>query len=146
MTEGSAEGDDLADLTVRDQLLRQLMGLGQALVLADHEEFAFLFGHLHHLLAVGEGDGHGLLAEDVLAGFQGLDGQLRVGVVGSADAYRVDVRIRQQLFRRVIGLAAVLGGHVLGPGLGGVEEADELAIGVIRVLGNVPHLGDLAAA
>ena len=146
VAEGGAEGDDLADLSLGDHLLGQLVSLGQPLVLADHQKLALLVGDLHHLLAVGEGDGHGLFAEDVLAGLEGFDGQLRVGVVGGAYGNRVDCGIRQQFFCAVIGLAAVFGGHVLGTGLGGIEEAHQLAVGVVRVLGNMSHLGDLAAA
>ena len=122
------------------------MGLGKALVLADHQNLALLVGNLHHLLAVGKGDGHGLFAEDVLACLEGIDGQLRVGVVGSTDGDRVDFGIGKQLFRAVVGLAAVFGRHVLGAGFCGVEETHQLAVGVIRILGNVTNLGDLAAA
>ena len=146
MTEGGAEGDDLADLAVGNHLLCQLVRVGETLVLADHQALALLFGNPHHLFTVGEGDGHGLLAENMLAGLQGLDAELGVRVVGSADGNRVDFGIGKEFIRRVVDLAAVFGSHVFGAGSGRVKEADELAAGVFIVLGDVPDLGNFAAA
>ena len=146
VTEGGAEGDDLADLAVGNHLLCQLVRVGEALVLADHQALALLFGNPHHLFAVGEGDGHGLLAENMLAGLQGLDAELGVRVVGSADGNRVDFGIGKEFIRRVVDLAAVFGSHVFSAGSGRVKEADELAAGVFIVLGDVTDLGNFAAA
>ena len=93
VAEGGAEGDDVADGALFQQLTGHDVRLRKALVLPDHEQLAALFGGFHHLLAVREGDGHGLFTEDVLAGLQGLDGELRVGVVGRADGDRVDLGV-----------------------------------------------------
>ena len=146
VAEAGAEGDDIADQPRIDQPLGLHVGLGEPLVVADHQEFTVLFRAFHHGLAVGQGGGHGLFAKDVLAGLQGLDAQRRVSVVGGADGDSVDLRVCQQLLRCVIGQAAVFGGHVLRPAFGGVIEAHQLAVRVGGILRDVPHLGDLPAA
>ena len=122
------------------------MGLGKSLVLADHEEFSLFLRNLHHFLAVGEGHGHGFLTENVLAGFQGLDGKLGMGIVGCTHGDRIDFGIRQQFLRRVIDPAAVFRRHVLGTGFGRVKETYQLTVGICGIFRNVPNLGNLAAA
>ena len=146
MAEAGAEGDDIADQALIDQPLGLHVGLGKALIVADHQEFAVLFRTVHHGLAVGQGGGHGLFAQDVLAGVQGLDAQCRMSVVGGTDRDGVDLRVCQQLLRRVIGQTTVFGGHILRPALGGIVEAHQLYIRVLRIFRDVPHLGDLPAA
>ena len=146
VAEAGAEGDDIADQALIDQPLGLHMGLGQALIVADHQEFAVLFRTFHHGLAVGQGGGHGLFAQDVLAGVQGLDAQLRVGVVGGADGDRVDVRVGKKRLGGVIDLPAVFVRLLLGPGPVGAEKGRQLCIRVLRIFGDVPHLGNFSAA
>ena len=146
VAEGGAEGENVPQHPVRHQLAGLLVGLCQALVLADHEELAALPGGGHHGLAVGQGGGHGLFTEHMLARPQGGDGQLRVGGVGRANAHRVDGRVGQQRLPGGVGPAAPLGGQGLGPLLVQVIVPGQPGRGVGGVLGDVAHLGNLAAA
>ena len=57
--------------------------------------------------AVGDGHGHRLFEEQVLAGFEGGDGELGMGVVGGGDGQDVDVRIGEQP-RRVGGVPSTV--------------------------------------
>ena len=58
---------------------------------ADHEEAAGLVGRGLHRRGLRGVHRHRLFAEDVLAGVEGGDGALRVGVVPGADADGVDL-------------------------------------------------------
>ena len=146
VSEGGAEGDDVPDGPLLHQLPGLGVGLGKALVVANHQVFAALLGGGHHGLALLQGGGHGLFAQHVLARFQGGDGDFGVGVVGGADAHRVDVRVGQQVPPGGVDLAAVLLGQLPGPVLVQVVIAPELRLGVGGVLRDVAHLGDFPAA
>ena len=146
VTEGGTEGDDAADHALIDQLLGHRVGLGQTLVVADHQELPRFMGGLDHLLALLQRGGHGLFTQHMLTGLQGGDGDGRVGMVGHADADCVDGGIGQHGLSGLIGLAAVLSGQ-LGGALGiQIIEACQLRIGILRVFGDVTYLRDLAAA
>ena len=74
-----------------------------------------------HALAVGGAGGHGLFAEDVLAGFGAADGELGVHGVGQDDVDDLDFGVLRRAGRRwcsrrwSVGLDAVLGGDLCGP-------------------------------
>ena len=146
MAKGGAEGDYLADLPGRYQLSGLLVGLGQPLVLADKQPLARFFRLGQHALALLQGDGHGLLAQHMLARLQGLDGQIGVGEVGHADGNRINGRVVQQLLGGGIGLNAILGGDLLTPLGIQVEKADQIGVFIGDVLRDVPDLGYLATA
>ena len=146
MTEGGAEGDDVADEAVRNQRSCHAVSLGKPLVVADHQEFAVFVRCLHHGLALRQGDGHRLFAQDILACVEGGDGQLRMGEVGSADGYCLNLRIFQQLLYRSVGGAAVLLSQRGSTLLVDVVKAQQLCFGVVCVLRDVANLGNLAAA
>ena len=103
-------------------------------------------GGLDHLLALLQRGGHGLFAQHMLTGFQGGNGDGRVGVVGHADADRVDGGIGQHGLGGLICLAAVLSGQLSGTLGIQIIEACQLRIGILRVFWDVTYLRDLAAA
>ena len=82
---------------------------------------------LHPRVAAGVDEGttvrpvrhHGLFREDVLAGPRGRDPLRGVDLVGGGDDDRVEVGVREQLVKVVVGgrrrRGAVAGGEVLGP-------------------------------
>ena len=82
---------DLAQLAVADQFDgAQVGGLVLAAV-GDHEFPVGLLAGVDHGLGIGDGGGHGLFAEHVLAGLGRADGVLGVHAVGQGDVDGVDV-------------------------------------------------------
>ena len=81
--------------------MQQLDGVGveQAVValVADGEDAVGLLGDLDHLLALGDVPGHQLLAQDVLAGLHGVDGDRGVQVQRQGDDDRLDVLVVEKL-------------------------------------------------
>ena len=75
-------------------------------VAADHEGFADLDAGAgadgKQGLGFGDGEADGLFAEDVLAGFGGLDGPRHVHLVGQRIVDGVDVGVGEQLFVRPV--------------------------------------------
>ena len=57
---------------------------------SDHELAALGFGQRDELFGLGDGQGHRLFDVDVLAGLEGLAGQLEVGGGGGGYDHRVD--------------------------------------------------------
>ena len=85
---------DLADPALGDQLPGQRDRRHPAVGEADHGAYAVgarLVGGGGHRLRLGDGVGQRLLAQHVLAGLEGRDGDLGVGVAGRADVDEVDV-------------------------------------------------------
>ncbi len=144
---GGPEGDDVAD----DAAVQQLLGLAvhrvKAHVVADHQVLAVALGGGHHGLALCQGHGHGLFAQNVLPGVQGVGGgDLRMAAVFHADGHGVDAGVVEQVKIGFVDLAAVLGGHLLGPLGVQIVVARQLHMGVGGIFRQMAHLRDLAAA
>ena len=81
----------------------------------NRKELACRLGGVDHLLQIGRGEGHGLLADDVLAGGQSLESQGLVLVVGDGNGDEIHGGIRQKLLQGGVGVdAAGLGQLTLG--------------------------------
>ena len=143
---GGPEGDDVAD----DARVQQLLGLPvhrvEAHVVADHQVLAVALGGGHHGLALRQGHSHGLFAQDVLPGVQGVGGDLRMAAVLHADGHGVDAGVVEQVKIGIVDLAAVLGGHLLGTLGVQIVVARQLHMGVGGIFRQMAHLRDLAAA
>ena len=142
----SAEGDHVTDHALVEQLLRAAVDGVKAHVVADHKVLAVELGGGDHGLALGQRDGHGLFAQDVLARIEGVGGDLRVAAVVHTDGHRVDRGVVEQVEIGVVHLAAVLRGDLLSALTVEVIVADQLDIGVCCVFGQMAHLRNLAAA
>ncbi len=77
-------------------------------VLVHREYLSGLFGHGNHLFQFCRVHGHGLLADDILPGPHAGDGVILVEVVGDGDGHQVHFLIRQQFFRALVGIQALL--------------------------------------
>ena len=84
-------GLHLSDLARIDNVLERDEVVHISHVHADHESRARLSPGLEHAVAIFGVDGHGLLAEHVLAGFKRGDRVLRVQVVAREYAHSVDI-------------------------------------------------------
>ena len=84
-----------------------------------------LLGGFRHGLGVLQGGGDGLLAEHVLYGVQGGNGDLGVGVVGGAHAHHVDLRVVDDV--PPVGAALLIAKAL--PGVGG-DLGDDVANGL----------------
>jgi len=73
---------DLADAAAQDDLPGALVGRAEAQHLADHQHRPRGLGGRDHRVGVGQGRGHGLFAQDVLAGLCGGHGGLAVEMMG----------------------------------------------------------------
>ncbi len=107
-----ADVADVAQLAGPEQL--DAVGVQQAVVplVADGQDALRLVGGLDHFLALGHVPGHQLLAQDVLAGAQGVDGDRGMQVQRQGDDHGLNVRVGQQLLvvlvdLDLLGLAAV---------------------------------------
>ena len=108
-------------------------------VLSDHQGDSRLVGGVNHVPALLHGNRHGLLDDDMFAGFGGGDGQRRVGVVGGADVDRLDVGIAQHFVDiQVDGVDAGFFRKLLGKRFNEVANGVELnPIGTFEVRGQV---------
>ena len=119
-------------------------------LIADGQHLAGAVPGLQHLLGVLGGGGHGLLAENMLAGFQSGHSDLTVGDVGSQHVNRVDGGIGQQLV--IVGIYLCVGGAVLFRGFLGTlgdQVAESAQIYILSLLGHAGQMllvGDAAAA
>ena len=77
-----------------------------AAVLVDRKELAGGLGGVDHLLEIGGGQGNGLLADDVLARGQSLEGQGLVLIVGDGDGDEIHRGIPQKLLQGCVGMDA----------------------------------------
>ena len=64
--------------------------------MTNHELHAVRVRGFHHVVAVGHGYGHGLLAEDVASRRRGVHGDVAMRRVGCHDGHRVAVALVQQ--------------------------------------------------
>jgi len=106
------------------------MGRHETLVVTDHQFLAGLLRGSDHLLGVRQAGGHGLLAEDMLAGLEGSDGQAGMVCVGSGHHDGVDVLPGEQGFLAGNDLAAVLTGKPFGTRHDGVVDRHDLGTGM----------------
>ena len=88
---------DLAQRAVVDEMLHLADGPREQEGVVHHDPEVFPLGQVDELLGLGDGVGEGLLDKDVLAGLEGLFGQLEVGEDGRDDGHGVDVRGPDQL-------------------------------------------------
>ena len=146
MSEGRAEGENFSDRSLTDQRPGPLVLLHHALILPDHEHLPAFLGSLDHGFAFPDGHRHRFLAQDMLAGFQGPDRNLRVLGIRHADADRVNRRIGQELIHRLVNPAAVLCGHLFRPVPVPVAVTGNLGIRIRSIFGNMPVLRDAAAS
>ncbi len=131
------EGLDLADGARVDEALGFDVGGLVVDAVGDHElDIGFAAG-VDHGAALGGGDGHGLLAEDVLAGLRGADGVLAMHAVGQTDVYGVDVFVVADAVEGFVGVDGGFGDAVhfgvvlaLGIGMAGDEGGDFGGLGI----------------
>ena len=117
--------------------------LGRAALLrADHHHLVgVLLAGVADQLVLFEGERQRLLAEDVLAGLEGLDGDFDVPVVYGVDAHQVDVVAIENLAVVAVGVGLALASFrvILGVvGTARVNVADGHDIGELGVLRRVP--------
>jgi hypothetical protein len=116
---------------------------------ADHEVDVVGAASVDHVAALGGGNSHGLLTEDMLAGFGGADGVLAVHRVGERDVDGVNGFVVSDVVIGFVGIDGVGGDAVLIAKLfafvGGVS-CDETAEGGDLGLRDRAHedLGDAA--
>ena len=146
VADGGAEGNDIADDAVLQQLLGPAVHGVKAHIVAHHEVLAVKLGSRHHGLALRQGHSHGLFHQHVLAGIQGGIGDLGMIPVFHAYGYRIDLWVIEQLKIGFIHFSAVFFRHLPGPVDVFIVVAHQLGIGIGAVLRQVPKLGDLAAA
>ena len=86
-------------------LLRELDRRNPPVVEVDHVDGAGLASGLQHLASLVEAVGERLLAEHVLAGFEGGQHHILVGVAGSGNIHQADIVAFDQ--RVIVGLDAL---------------------------------------
>jgi len=87
---------DFAEVAAFDECAGHLGVAIEAKILRDHEDAFHLARGIDDLKGVPGICGHRLLEEDVLAGFQGVNGDLGVEMIGDCDGDGVDVRLVEQ--------------------------------------------------
>ena len=120
----------LADVAGFDEVGDVPHGGDEAVGEGGHVTDVGLVGGVEHLPRLGEAHGDGLLAEDVLAGLRGGDGDGGVGDVGGGDDDGVDAGVLEDVL--VVGEGGAEAGLLLGAiedGGVGVAEGDDLAWG-----------------
>ena len=125
----------------------QVGGLVVAAV-GDHELDVGVAAGRDHGCGIGDGDAHGLLAEDVLAGAGGADGVLGVHGVGQGDVDGVDGGVGGDLSRSFRSCRCSCGDVVLGGDADGLVAvaADQAGDFGLRGLGGAAEevVGDAA--
>ncbi len=107
--EGSGEGLDLADGAIGGERAEAFDDGIVPEAVSDHEVDVVGAAGVDHAATLGGRDGHGLFAEDVLAGFGGADGEVAVHGVGEADVYGVDGGVVADGVVGVVGVDGVVG-------------------------------------
>ena len=98
-------------------------------------------------LAIRNGNGHGLLHEDMLAGLGRRDGERRMEVVARGDDHSVHLLVRQHLIhvRRAV-CRAVFVRRLLCPRPGAVDHRDQSRARHLGEVGQVEGVGEAARA
>ncbi len=141
---------DLADLAVLDKALDRLRHRVEAVVERHHQLFAGAVGGIDHRLAFHAVQSDGLFNQDMLAGFERVDGGLLVQEVGGADGDRVDLGIGQHLL--IVGVLVRHGELLrrrlrgLGVGVGHGDDLHEAFVLKLLVSRQMRVLRDSAAA
>ena len=146
MAEGGPECEDSSDRAFPDQLSCFLVPMSQTLVLPDHECTVILIRCLHHGLTLLYGNRHRLLAQDVLTGIQGFDGDFRMLRIRHTHTYYIDGRICKKLVHRLIYSASVLCGQLLRAVTVPVTVPCDLRIRIRCVFRNMTVPGNASAA
>ena len=144
MTKRRAEGQDIADFSGVEQLLGAHVSASETLILVNHELLACSACLGNHLLALVDGDSHGLFAQHVLARLKGSDGGGGVVGIGGAYAYGIHVG-SQKLFERFVRHGTVGFRDFTGAVVVHVEHCGDLRIRICLVFGQMTNLSDLAA-
>ena len=123
----------MAQLARLDDLLGDAEVLVPAAVLVHGEEHVVLLRGRDHLVNLGQGHGHGLFGDDVLAGLHRGAGQLAVHVVGGGDQHDVEQVALQELVQRVKAGQADFAGllHALGQDVVRRDHFDALHLGSV---------------
>ena len=135
--EGAFDGLHLAEGAVADELDGPEVGGLVVAAVGDHELDVGGLAGGDHGLGFGDVDGHGLFAEDMLAGLGGADGVLGVHGVGQRDVDGVDggvVRDLVEVFVAVDGVGgdAVFGGDAVGFVAMAADQAGDLGVGGVE--------------
>ena len=101
----------------------------------DHELDVGGFAGGDHGFALGNAGGHGLFAEDVLAGLGGADGEVGVHGVGQGDVDGIDGGVVEDVVEVVVvvdgvGGYAVLGGDAIGLVAMAADQGGDGGVGV----------------
>ena len=110
----AVHGLDGAELAAADDLERLDVGGLVVQPIGDHQFDSGGTAGVDHAAALGGGDVHGLLAEDVLAGTGGADGVLGVHGVGEGDVDGVDGGVGGDAVEVLVGVDGGGGDVVLG--------------------------------
>ena len=134
---GGSPGPRVSDLTTIGVPISPAsilaLGLGElgleAAHEADLEHDPGPLGRRRHGVAVGQGQRHGLLAEDVLAGAGGEHGQLGMGEGGGGDHHAVESRPGERLLEVGEDVHAQFGARLVAHHGVGVHDAGQLGPG-----------------
>ena len=141
---------NLAELPVRTQLMQVLRLLAEPVLVTDGQLLAGALGCFAHRDRFRRGLGHRLLAHDVFARFQRVDGDEGVRAVRRAHMHRIHLRfLREQLL--IIGVHPRIRRTVILPGLLGafrydVAESNHFHARQTLEAGHVLAVGNPAAA
>ena len=138
---------DVPQLALVDVLLDAVHAVVKAVDHADVQHLAGLVLDFLHLQRLGVGAGGGLLAQHVLPGPQGVDGDDRVDIVGGAHGHGLHLGVLQHVVVVHHGGAAAVLFHGVLRALGDdVAEIFDLCFRVVQVGRDVGRIGDGAAA
>ena len=101
---------EVAQDALSENLLHNDVAAIPAAVLVDGEQLARLVRRLQHLGEQAAVEGNGLLADDVLARLQSLDGDGVMHVVGGGDEHDLDAVVRQQILQTRVHVQTQFGG------------------------------------
>lgn len=125
-----------------DEVLGQQEVGVPAAVLVHADELASGLGNVGELLGLGGGGDEGLLGQDMLAGFEGLLGQVEVVVGRGGDDNDIDVGVGDEVVGGsvVLEVGVVGGGGVVGLG-GALDDGVQLEAGGCGDEGDVEDFG-----
>ena len=132
--EGSFDGLDLAERAVVNELGGLEVGGLEVAAVGDHELDVGGFAGGDHGFALGNAGGHWLLAEDVLAGLGGADGEVGVHGVGQGYVNGIDGGVVEDVVEVFVvvdgvGRYAVLGGDAIGLVAMAADQGGDFGVG-----------------
>ena len=146
MTKAGAEGERTPYPSILDEFFGHHMCLGQALVLSDHQDATTFIGHTHHLFTFLHADGHGFLAQHILACTQGSQCDRGMGMIGHTYAHGFYLAIGQQFFQCAVALCIILLCQLGCTFQVHIKEAHYACFRVGCILGDMTHLGNLSTS